>query len=190
MRTFERALVILSSLSLGASLAAGCGGGGSGGGGDVTTGIAPSKLLSEVTEEEAAAGCERLQQGFERKVSIDLLVSAVCTLFSAAQSTDPAACAELRDACLEQANDELGSSVEEIEPFECDALGDCEGTVGDLETCFNDTLDAAVAVLRSLSCDDAGNVEMSEAQDFAETAFTPAASCEQLECSGGSPFGD
>ena len=180
---------------VGASVAAGCGDDDDSGG-DVSTGIAPSKLLSDVTAEEAATACTRLQAGFERVFDRDKLIDAVCTLGAAAFADTTADCEMIRDQCIEEANmqgSDTTAQLDEIE-FTCDGEGDaelsqCTGTVGQLETCFNDTLEVFEAALASISCEDAATVAEEDLDGFGAMFDEPPASCEAVGCPEGSPFG-
>lgn len=193
MRTLNRVLTVVTSALAIASLAAGCGGDDSDSDGDVTTGIAPSTLLSDVSAEDAAAACQRLQAGFERALPDDVLIRTVCTLVAASATETEAACEDLRDDCLEEANTAGSETMMELEgtglEFECDgsaSLSECTGgTVGDLETCFNDTLDLLDATLGQVSCARAGMIDM---ESFGEGVESPA-SCDAVQCGEDSPFG-
>jgi hypothetical protein len=196
MRTKNRTAIIIATLIVGTHLAAGCGGGESESP-DVTTGIAPNKLLSDVTTEEAAQACENLQAGFEARLSGDVLVRSICTIFGAAFADTPAACAEARDTCIEQAEDPMAVAngdapdVEELQ-FECDGGGslmECTSTVGELEVCFNDLLDQISSALSEITCDDAASLEMGDVDAFRESTFEPPASCAVVDCGEDSPFG-
>jgi hypothetical protein len=184
------------TLLAGASLAAGCGGDDDSGGGDVSTGIAPSKLLSEVTTDEAAEACENLQEGFASRLSRDKLVRSICTIFGAALADTPETCEQSRDECITASNDPEAAegeapNVDEIQ-FECDggaALSECTSTVGQLETCFNDLLDQISTALDGVTCDDAATLEMDDVDVFRESTFEPPASCEVVDCGESSPFG-
>ena len=193
MRTLNRALMIVTSALAIASLAAGCGGDDSDSGGDVTTGIAPSTLLSDVSGEDAADACDRLQAGFERALPDSLLARAVCTLVAASATETQAECEDLRDECLEEANTAGSETMMQIEStgldFDCNdgaSLSECTGgTVGDLETCFNDTIDLLDATLNGISCAQAG---MTDFESFGQ-GVEPPASCDAVQCGEDSPFG-
>jgi hypothetical protein len=192
MRTLDRTLMIVLSAVAAASLAAGCGDD-KDGNGDVSTGIAPNKLLSDVTTEEAANACQNLKVGFERVFSEDKLIRAVCSLAGAAFADTTADCVMLRDQCVEEANMTDSDTMQELDQIEFDcegdaALGECTGNVGQLETCFNDTLDAFDAILSQISCDDAASIGMEDLEGFGDMVGEPPASCEAVGCPGGSPF--
>jgi hypothetical protein len=195
MRTFERLFLITGAALAGASLAAGCGGGDSDSDSEVTTGLAQSKLLSDVSESEAAQACERLQAGIDSRLTREVFVKAVCTLVSAASASTPAECESLRDDCIGQA-DQQGSEVaqavdEQGVDLECSGDADltaCTGTVGQLETCFNDTLDQFDALLHAITCADAGTVAAEDVDGFGDD-MEPPASCDAVDCGEGSPFG-
>src|SRR5688572_6522912 len=128
MRSTYRASSLIVTLLVGTSLAAGCGGGDDDGGGDVSTGIAPNKLLSEVTTEEAAQACQRLSAGFDARLSRATLVRTICTIAGAAVAETPEDCQTTRDECIASADDPdapVGEAldVDEIR-FECDGGAD------------------------------------------------------------------
>src|SRR5262245_41022776 len=119
MRNLTRAVMIAGVVLLGGGVGAGCGGDDDGGSsGDVSTGIAPSKLLSDVTETEAASACERIASAFETKLSEDKLVRSFCTLFGAASATTKAECEALRDDCMDEADSGQGVGVSAASEFE------------------------------------------------------------------------
>jgi hypothetical protein len=197
MRTMYRASRIIATLLVGTSLAAGCGGDDDDGG-EVRTGIAPNKLLSDVTTEEAAQACESLAAGFDSRLSRDKLVRTICTLASAALADTTADCETARDECIEAANDPNPAEGESLDidaiQFECDGEGaadltQCTSTVGELETCFNDLLDQISTALDAISCDDAATVGEEDIDGFQESTFAPPASCEVVDCGENSPFG-
>jgi hypothetical protein len=183
-------MIVLSAV-VGASLAAGCGGDGDGGG-DVTTGIAPTKLLSDVTEDEATSACQRLEGGYNRVFQRDKVIRSICTLSAAALADTSADCVTYRDQCIEETSmpgSETSEELDDIE-FECadDAFSECTGTVGELEACFNDTLDILDGLLNQFSCDDAASVQPEDLEGISDTLVDPPTSCESLGCPGGLPF--
>jgi hypothetical protein len=190
MATRTRVLQIVTILLTGAALGVGCGGDDDSGGGDISTGLAASKLLSDVTPQEAEQACENLQSGIDRRLSQDKLVRGFCTLFAAAATESQSECESARDTCIDQASQELeeGGDAEdfgEVGALDCDGeseINACEGTVADFEACMNDTIDQVLAALNSVTCADAGSVAEEDLDGFAETTFAPAASCEALEC--------
>ncbi len=185
-------MVVTSALAI-ASLAAGCGGDDEDSDGDVSTGIAPSTLLSDVSADDAQSACLRLQAGFERALPEDVLLRTICTLVAASATDTQAACESLRDDCLEEASMAGSDTMMQLEDtgleFECDGsanLNECTGgTVGDLETCFNDTLDLLDATLGQISCAQAGMVDF---ETFGQGLEEPA-SCDAVQCGEDSPFG-
>jgi hypothetical protein len=186
--------MILATAVLAGGVGAGCGGDDDdSSGGDVTTGLAANKLLSDVTEAEAQSACERLATGFESKLGEDRLVRSFCTLFGAISAENKAECETARDTCIDQAADGQGIGAQattEVQPPDCTgsaSLLECEGTVGDLESCANDMIDQVLALLDSFSCDDAGTIDPAEAEGMAD-AIEPPASC-AAACGEDGPFG-
>jgi hypothetical protein len=198
MRTMYRASRIIATLLVGTSLAVACGGDDDDGGGDVSTGIAPSTLLSDISAEQAAQACERLAEGFDSRLSRETLVRTICTLAGAAVADTPEDCETARDECITSANDPSAAGGESLDvdeiQFECDGEGaadltECTSTVGELETCFNDLLDQISTALNAVSCDDAATVGEEDIDGFQESTFEAPASCEVVDCGEGSPFG-
>jgi hypothetical protein len=198
MRSMYRASRIFATLLVGTSLAAGCGGDDDDGGGDVSTGIAPNRLLSEVSAEEAAQACENLAAGFDARLSPEMLVRSICTIAGAAVADTPEDCEMARDECIANADDPNSAEGEALQldaiQFECDGEGgadltECTSTVGELETCFNDLLDQISTALNGVTCDDAATVTMEDINSFPEESFAPPASCEVVDCGESSPFG-
>lgn len=186
-------MIALSALGA-ASLAAGCGDD-EDGGGDVTTGIAPSTQLADVTTEQLASACPRLKAGFDRVFQADKLIRSICTLAGAAAADTRADCIMIRDQCIEEASMAGSDTLEglsEVE-FTCEDdtesdINQCTGTVGQLETCFNDMLDTFDDLLNQYTCDDAASVEQDDLEGFGDMVGVSPASCEAVGCPGGSPF--
>jgi hypothetical protein len=182
-------MVVIPALMAG-GLAVGCGGGGESTG-DVTTGIAPSKLLSDVTAEEATSACERMNSGIEARLAHDELARASCTQFAVIFAETPEACEAQRDECIQQANS--GSSEEEYSAeFDCAEVSDlstCEGTVGQLETCVNDILDITEAAFDAFDCADAATITVENSEQHGGAASESPASCEPLQCADGPLMG-
>lgn len=196
MRMLNGAVAVLATSVIGMSIAAGCGG--DSGGGDVSTGLPPTRLLSEVTEEDAEAACERLQAGFEQRFNRTTVVQAACTLGAASFASTPDSCNDVRDACIDEANAPGSETMMGIEftevDFDCGSgmsdLEECgDATVAELETCFNDTLDQLTALLNRFTCADAASVDEGDLEGFGDMVAEPAQSCAVLECGAGQPFG-
>lgn len=194
MLTKDRALVMALGAACATGLFMGCGGD-SDGGDEVTTGIAPSKLLSEITPAEAAQACERLRTGLREALTVDFLIRSLCTLQAAAGEETESACNAARDRCIDEANQPgtdamMAIDAEEVD-FPCDGgavLMECTSTVGELETCFNDSLDVVQSALGQITCADATSIQPDDIDTFGEDTLQPAASCEALECGPNSPF--
>jgi hypothetical protein len=197
MRILNGAVAALATSVIGVSIVVGCGG--DSGGGNVSTGLPPTRLLSDVTEEDAELACERLQAGFQQRFNRDTVVQASCTLAAASFASTPTSCNDVRDACIEEANSAGSETMMGIEftevDFDCGSGGtadltDCgDATVAELETCFNDTLDQLTALLNRFSCADAASVEEDDIAGFGDMVSEPAQSCAVLECGAGQPFG-
>jgi hypothetical protein len=194
MRNLTRATMILATAVLAGGVGAGCGGDDDdSSSGDVSTGLAESKLLSDVTAAEAQSACENLASGFEASLSEERLVRAFCTLFGAIAADTTAECETQRDTCIDQAANGQGIGAQAsgmIEPPDCEgseSLSECQGTVGELETCANDMIDQVTGLLDSFSCADAATIDESSTEGLGD--FQQPASCTALECGEDGPFG-
>lgn len=195
MRVLNGAVVVFVASVLGVSLGAGCGGDSAG---QVSTGLPPTQLLSDLSAEEAQQACERLKAGFQQRFNRNTVVGAACTLAAAAAESTPQACNETRELCVEEANMTDGESMEELDigelDWECGTAEvdstDCgDSTVAELEACFNDTLSQLSSLINRFSCADAATVEMDELEGFGDEVSEPAPSCAALECGMAQPFG-
>lgn len=191
MKFSKQALAIAFMACAGTGVAAGCGGDSEGNA--ASTGLPPTKLLSDITEDEAQQACERLRDSFQQRFNEQTLIESFCTMYSAAVATTPDSCNDFRDACTEEAA-QPGSDVMDLDldaiDFGCEMaeVEDCgDATVADLERCFNDTLNLLDGMLNRYSCADAAMVE---ADDLEGLDFEPAPSCEVVSCGGtDGPFG-
>ena len=191
MQNLTRAVMILATAVLAGGVGAGCGGDDDdSSGGDFTTGIAPNKLLSDVTAEEATTACENLTARVETTLNPDKIARAICTLVGAATADTKDACEAIRDDCLDDPM--AGQAAGEVEGPECDGesdLAQCTGTVAQLESCVNDTLDQFEAFLSQFSCDDAATIDESAFEEMDSLGFEEPASCADVGCPEDSVFG-
>ena len=175
------------------ALAGACGGGG--GESSVDTGLGETRLLSSVSQEEAADACQAIENTFTTRLSPEKMVRAVCEMFGAVFTQNQSDCLTMADTCVEDAQNGDGAiSMDDLEQdFDCDNanVGDdlegCDATVGELEGCFEDTISAMENVLGQFSCKDAGT--LTQADRDAMEGFgdlEPPASCQALsdECPG------
>lgn len=145
----------LTSLTIGFSVAlmVGCGGGGG-----INSGVDESKPASEVTDDEAEAVCEAAADyaasKFDDQEFSCRTVGLIAGTLSVADGDEAMqeACSVAYDACLE-------TEPEEPEETDCsDAsanTADCDDTVtvGEVQTCLEDSIDAGVAAADQLpSC--------------------------------------
>jgi hypothetical protein len=163
---------------------AGCGG--SDDSGEVTTGLPASQALSDVTVEDATRGCEHMKGAIETRFNPTTMKPKVCTMVAVQLSTTESACTSLRDQCLQQDSSASGGDPSDEASFadQLDCSGTsvnqwdgCAATVGEMETCLNDMLDAVDVMLNTYTCKDAGKVEGD--LEFSEPA-TPS-SCQSLQ---------
>jgi len=169
----------LTSLTIGLSLSLllGCGGGG------VNSGVDPAKPANEVTDEEAEDVCQATADYAESKVSREraCTASAVAVGLQQLAGGDDAmqeACSEAYDQCVDAVETETDCSDASAEVTECDDTV----TVGDVETCLQDQVDAGVAALDYLpsTCSE---LTLDYIQDLAENPPEEAetsAACETV----------
>jgi hypothetical protein len=123
--------------------------------------------LSEVTQEEATRGCNQLKGQVEARFNPTTMKPKLCTLVAASFSSNEASCNSLRDACVQDDSAGDANSADGFGPAEdvscsgatADGWQGCTATVGEMETCLNDMLDALDAMLNAYSCKDAGTLQ-------------------------------
>lgn len=172
----------LTSLSIGFSVAlmVGCGGGGGG----INSGVDESKPASEVTDAEAEDICQATSDYAASKIDSQEFAcrgqALVVGILAAADGDEAmqAACSDAYDACLE---------AEPEEPEEDDCTGvtasvaDCDDsvTVGDVQTCLSDNVDAAVDAADQIpSCSELTLEYIEDAAENPPEEPDPPASCE------------
>jgi hypothetical protein len=191
MQILKQVLSIVVTAGGVTALASGCGG--DSGGNPADTGLPPTKLLSDVTPDEATRACERVQSSMQRYFNEDTMIDAICTMGAAANSESASACSSFREGCIEEMS-QPGSEL--MMAFDFDSISlDCEmpqlaqcgdATVGDLETCMGDTFDLLDALLHRFDCSDAGTITEADL----EFDFEPPQSCNVVTCEGAQgPFG-
>jgi hypothetical protein len=154
------ATLICSLLAL-----AGCGDSKGESSGEVSSEISTSKALMEVSTEEATSGCEHLKGAVEARFDRASARSGLCTLFAVALSSSESACTTLRDSCLKGDPGDGASAAgsplaDPAQDFQCGGWQGCTATVGELETCLGDVLDAFDAVLNAYTCQDASTLQV------------------------------
>jgi hypothetical protein len=98
--------------------------------------------------------------------------------------------------CIEQANMAGSDVMMAVEMLDVgpgcgdgsDLSACTSGTVGQLEACFNDTLDMFRARLDDWSCDDAPTLTTDDLETLGDETEPPA-SCASIECGDNGPFG-
>jgi hypothetical protein len=173
----------LTSLTIGFSVAlmVGCGGGGG-----INSGVDESKPASEVTDDEAEAVCEATADYAASKIDEQELNCRTVALYAGSLSIadgDEAmqeACDTAYDACLEVA-------PEEPEETDCsDATADTAGcddtvTVGQVQTCLEDTVDAGAAAADQLpTCAELTVEYLEDAEENPPELPEDPASCEDV----------
>jgi hypothetical protein len=183
----SRLSVASALLSVG-MLASACGGGDGGGGQGFSSGIEPSKRLSEVTAAEAQASCEAVAAEFDEIFSDAAIVRIACAGAAAQNASTVAECQELAAECersLPQAQREqllaqvAGPDVEctgELTP-----VTQCSATVAQYDRCVSGTLAELRKVWASISCQMAPRIAAGE--DFDSLVYQPqdVAACDELE---------
>jgi hypothetical protein len=147
--------------------------------GTVSSGISSSKALSAVTTQEATRGCAQMKDAVEARFSRASVKTGLCTMSALLLSSSESSCSSARDACLNGSADSGDApAVNPAPDFECqgtniDSWQGCSATVGQLETCLNEMLDAAEATLMSYSCADAGQQQAESNADCAPPPLQP-----------------
>jgi hypothetical protein len=124
--------------------AASCTSDGDGGGGSTTqsAGVDEAKPAPELTATEAENLCKAGTAKLTRAVS--------CPADAAMRTEDPASCERVRDDCLAlERTDDCEGAMVQADLAECDGV-----TAGDIGSC----IDEIVAWMKTISCEDAGNV--------------------------------
>ena len=122
--------------------------------GRIDLGLPRSKVLSEITDDEARTICESVQP---EDVDIQLGREQDCTISGLFSSSTQAECESIRDACIASPPDTMD------EPQDCsmakaEQFMGCGATVGEVEGCMDAYLDTVERYLKSLTCADAGMV--------------------------------
>jgi hypothetical protein len=181
----------------------GCGGESEGGStGVVSTGISASKTLGDVTTAEATDGCGHMKDGIEARYQQPSARTGLCTLLGVTLGSTESACTNLRDSCLKGDTADAGTaenvSVTDIDPagnFECsgtniDSWHGCTATVGELETCLNDTLDALDALLNAYTCKDVSTLPADSSVDCSPPPRNAADGNIAIDPATGQPYPD
>jgi hypothetical protein len=193
----KSALVSLVSLSFVlAGLAAGCGGDSDDGeapapSGQVDTGLPESMVLSDVTSAQYLQACQSVKTAVSMRLNRDTLTPPVCEVVGASQTDTADQCQALASLCVDQlksGNSPLFdvSMLDFGNDIQCDGdvtdLDDCGITVGQFETCSNDTIDAVEKALADRSCAHAATVgrEALTQLTMIQSMATPP-SCEPLQ---------
>lgn len=167
----KSALILLVSFGL-VGLAAGCGGESDDGGapaatGRVDTGLPESMVLSDVTSAQYLQACQSVKAAVSMRLNRDTLTPPVCEVLGASQTDTADACQGLASLCvnsLKSGNSPLFdiSTLDFGNNIQCDGdvtdLDNCGITVGQFETCSNDTIDAVEKALADRSCAHAASV--------------------------------
>lgn len=196
--------IILASGILAAGAA--CGdddGNGNGNGGSnarVDTGLPESTELQDVTAAQYEAVCDSVRDTLGQRFGAERMTRALCELQGAALEDEPAVCREAADQCVTdvQNDDSMFFTTEDADvasDFECGEMSGLEGcdvTIGEFETCLNDTMTAVDTALAAVACDNAANVELTDvlAGDNLLEIEQPS-SCQRLEtnCPGTAAIG-
>ena len=148
--------------------ALGCGDddGDGGGGSGVNSGISGSKVVEDLSDDEATKLCESVSNAGDSlgEISDD----QGCIAGGAATTENKAACEEFVETCQMQPDDgDDDEPDEEPEEGSCDDAADvfegCKATVAEVENCFNALIDQFHEI-EDLTCDDAGSVTLEELQ--------------------------
>jgi hypothetical protein len=190
----KSALIVLVSLGL-VGLAAGCGGDSDDGdapaaNGQVDTGLPASMVLSDVTSAQYLQACQAAKAAVTMRLNPDTLTPKVCAVLGASQLDSPDTCESVASACvdsLKNGNTALfdTSLLDFSDDIQCDGdvtdLEDCGITVGQFETCSNDSIDAIEKALDDRGCANAASVGREAiAQLMTLQSMAAPPSCEPL----------
>lgn len=148
VRLSRTTLCWVSTLALSLS-AAGCGDDDGGGGG---SGVDQNKLISELTNAEAAALCTQYEDDFDANVGdARALACTVEGIFAGILGGSVEACTTYRDECI--AGDGPEDSLDECGIRTAAERDGCDVTVGQLEACADAQFDVLAALVDDVSCD-------------------------------------
>lgn len=163
------------------------GDGGGGGGGGFSSGVEPSKQLSEVTPAEAAASCNAFKSEFEAVFSDATIRRVGCTGAAAQATPTVAECQELAADCEASLTEEqLQDAKAGLPVVECTGepgpAAQCPITIAQYDACMGDLLNEFRKMYASVTCDMAPRIAAGER--FADLIYQPEetpASCETIE---------
>lgn len=171
--------------------------------GEVDTGLPEETPLEDVTAEQYASACEALREDVRSRLGPDIATRGVCEVYGAALFDSTTECNSAADACVDQVNDggfnlagfELTRADLDFTAFECNDVGDLDGcsvTVGEFETCLEDQMSGLEALMAGNDCDNAANVNLTQAAALADLRGMAPPSCSrvQQECPSVGPFGE
>lgn len=195
-------LKVIFSLNLALVTFAGCGGESQGGStGVVSTGLSVSKPLSDVTTAEATQGCGHMKDAIEARFQQPSAKTGLCTLLAASFSNTESACTSVRDSCVKGDTGSAGTSSDtslaSLDPatgLDCtgtnlDSWQGCSATVGELESCLNDTLDAIFTLLNTYSCKDVSTANTDPSVDCSPPPLDPQGNV-AIDPQTGKPYPD
>jgi hypothetical protein len=175
----------------------GDGGGNTPGGGSSTpieSGLPESTVVQSLTPQQFASACESLREDVNRRLPVEVTTRGVCEAISAGGTNDPAMCRSLADGCVTQVNNGNNPFVRredlDLSMVECNSdtsqLQGCTATVGELETCLQDQVDAVEGLLADNDCDNAASIDVDDLEALQAALGAVPASCRSLqtECPG------
>ena len=170
MKTLNRLVLVVGCVTL-----FGCGDGETS---SFASGLADEKKLSEVTATEQESLCNDYGSWLEARTAGMDLTGVSCTLQGVSTTSTTAGCEAAVAACKANPsalrNDDLDQAAMECARSE---YSTCDATVGELETCINDSLDA-ISVLQDISCADADRYSPEDRESLAPS---PSAACVALD---------
>lgn len=159
----------------------------SGGDSRIDSSLDDDKMAHELSDEEAQEFCVAASEYFEKQfpVSESCKGAGLSAFFTASLSGDDPleACEDAVDSCIE---DDDGVSLECSD--DADVPSSCTATVGEIETCLADTIDAQVEAWDKLNVPDCDGMEefleeadSSELLGALETDISEIESCESID---------
>jgi hypothetical protein len=147
------------------------------GGSDSITSVDSSKKVEDLSGEELQQLCEDYTDALVKAVSQEFFCTMGAIAASAELGGSELACDIAYDTCIDM---EFELDIEEF--FSCDDfigdsddVGDCDATVGEVDTCVQDLLKTFEDIADSISCADNSSDDLEDILDFENPA-----SCEAL----------
>jgi hypothetical protein len=191
------------ALTCGLLAGLGCGGESDDGDGDtpggdtatpIDTGLPDSTQVQALTPQQFTSACEALRADVDRRLPVEVTTQGFCEAYSAGLVNDPAECRSAAEICVTQVNNGSNMFVTredlDLSMVECSSdtsmLQGCGATVGELEVCLQDRVEAIEGLLADNDCDAAASIDLDDVVALGAALERVPASCTtlQAECPG------